>query len=153
MNSIKNKRGFISAEVAAILIVLGVLVLAYLGIMANKNNYEIVEKDTKELVTLQDNISVDGEFFIGTGNVDSQNYYYYMYSSGYGGLKQDKVPTKNSTVFYIENETDKPLIVEFEKDYKGFLSGIMNSLDSERKSYEIYIPKGSVLDDISINLE
>lgn len=153
MKRIKSDSGALSGQsifsLVFIFLMMGTLVL----LIMSKDNYELVEKDAKELIALQDNVSANGEFFLGSGSIDSENYYYYMYSIESGGLKQDKVSASSVTLFYLEDANEKPRIVEFEKEYKGLLSIALNNAIKERSTYEIYIPKGSITEEISIDLK
>lgn len=101
-----------------------------------------------ELHSLNDNIEIEGQYFIGTGSFDSEPKYYVMLKTEMG-YEMKTYDISEVTLIY----SDTPR-VEFYKNYYTnpvvkFFCG-EESLDTH---YKIYIPEGSILNNYQIDLE
>lgn len=104
-----------------------------------------------ELAALKDENVLKGSFFLGSGSIGEELYYYYYGKCGDRCYKFDKIRAKDVLVF--EDATDRPVIQWKEEKLSGktcFLAGVC---DGERLPTEIHIPEGSILFDFEINLQ
>lgn len=108
------------------------------------------EVTTYEIVSLQDNQSVQGQFFLGSGVVDGTMKYsfYYEYGNGY---KLAQLNPNNTTIIYDKNE---PKCIEYKQvkndDFINYFSCSMHEGDKE---YEIYVPKGTIKNNFNLDAQ
>lgn len=71
---------------------------------------------SEKIVALQDNSSVSGSFFLGSGSVDNKNYYafYYETENGFKYMTLDAESTRNPVyIKYITSNTETPHIDQY----------------------------------------
>ena len=105
------------------------------------NNYNII--------SLKDTASVNGRFALGSGFVNEKPsfMYYQVVDNGY---RLKSVPADRTTI--IEDENDKPYIKELLVVDYGRLSG-SRTVICYRTTYEIHVPKDTIVKDFSLNSE
>lgn len=145
-------------------IIIGVLVffvsIFCLGAIGAQS-YQETEKTAKyELVSLQDNSQISGSarggLFYVYASMDTDEVYMYYYKSG-DGYRKGKITSENVIIYEQENCT--PTIVEYTTYTKvkmnGILEGILSfcSFRGEEKNYEFYVPKGTVVQTFSLDLQ
>lgn len=127
----------------------GVLLLILSSAIMTVSNIPITNISTvTEITALEDNSAVSGHFFLGSGNIDETQYYYYLTKTD-KGIRQEKVPTEKT---YIEYDNDNPKIVENTyvwKDAEWNLLGFCLKSDT----CTIYVPEGSITTKFNIDLE
>lgn len=100
------------------------------------------------IVALKDNSEINGKFSGGRyyirGYINEKSYYSYMVKLNNGGMVANKVPS-DSTIIY---EVDENFRVEWWVKSKNWLG-----CKDEVYYWKIYIPKGSIITDYSIDLE
>lgn len=142
--SIGEKKGpgpalaFIALALLSISLALLIGLTIYKNYVPQKDEY--VLDSQLELVALQDNNGIHGDFFLGSGFIESELYYvfYYKYEDKEGaGFKTDRILAKNAIVY--EQIRNDGLV----KIYKFSRGGFLRKTVFER--YEIFIPKGSIL--------
>lgn len=62
----------------------------------------------QDIVALKDNSNIHGSFFLGTGSIDEEMYYYYMADNGNGGYTMEKVEADDCTIY--EDSPDAPYL-------------------------------------------
>ena len=97
----------------------------------------------EKIVSLNDNNSINGNFYMRRGYVEEKLYYQYIVELDNGGFVTNKVDSANTTLFYSENNYR----VEWYKKKQKWLYW-----ESEEIYNKIYIPEGSIADDYSIDL-
>lgn len=98
---------------------------------------------TEKIVCLNDSNQVNGRFYARRGYIGEKLYYQYMVKLG-EGYKANKVGANNTTLYY-DDDNFRVQWHEKERHWLYF---------SEAEKYQkIYIPKGSITDDYSIDLQ
>ncbi len=131
-----------------------VLGLSIILIFAIENHFDKIPYEENRLIyteyitALQDNSEVNGVLhgsrYCVCGYFDEQLYYSYMVERSDGGVISNKVPANNTVIY----ESDDNFRVEWYIRTKSWLG-----MYSEIKSWKIYLPKGSITNDYSIDLE
>lgn len=103
--------------------------------------------DRYELVALRDNIGMSGSFFLGTGSIDQEITYFFYRKEG-TGFKADKV--SNAVIF--EDEETQPYVQKYDSEFKNSFWDIFVFPMKEYPT-EIHIPKGSILQNYTLNLK
>lgn len=97
---------------------------------------------THNLISLKDNNSISGSFFLGSGIINNEMRYSYYYNCGNDNYKLTSVSANNT---YVKYTKDKPRI---EYHYKEINSKsnwkYFSNLLSDGGYYIIYIPEGSI---------
>jgi hypothetical protein len=103
----------------------------------------------QQIYALQDNNSVKGSFFLGSGSIDGTMKYAYLIKS------EDGVEIKyidSDGVIIVEEDSNKPRIITYSN---RFTSGFWNKMSwcTISDKTKIYIPKNSVKYDYKVDLE
>lgn len=123
------------------LVLVIVLIVQDNRFVPDEKNYSL--EKTLELVVLQDNVGFQqGRFYLGSGFIGHRLSYVFYYKEG-GGFRLDKIFAENTTVY--EQERNDGLI----KIYKFKKAGLIQ--DSWFTRYEIFIPKGSILQQFQLD--
>lgn len=115
-------------------------------------------KSSQNIVKFKDNRDLQGGFFIGCGEVNTEQYYYYYYKTDKGSYKASKIKADDCEIIYTKDTPHIDTIVK-SADKKatenpltfGPLLSLIISGTGEK--YKIYIPEGSITDDFSIDME
>lgn len=106
-----------------------------------------------ELITLKDaqNNNIDGSFFLGTGSVDSElNFYYvYYYEDEDGSIRLGKANSKYARVY--EEDRDTAVVKTYEKTALSKFG--LTFRDGRPTRYEIFVPRGTILPGYKLDLE
>lgn len=132
--------------------IVGILTLFFgcaLGDFLPKSS-ELSGKD--ELVAFSDGRSVEGPFFLGSGYVQETPYYFFYRKTSDGGIVQGSVPAVNSVLYEEADDVAgahmKTLAWRTRSDWAlWFSSGRV------RYSYQIYVPKGTVVRQFVVDLK
>jgi hypothetical protein len=111
-----------------------------------KIEYDQISK--QELIALKDNISINGSFFLGSGNIDGKLKYYFYIKTKSGGFKAQNIEADNVEIFE-NNKT--PCIIKYESKFKNIIWNWIAFTIKEKA--EINIPKGSILRNYKLNLK
>ena len=98
----------------------------------------------QEIVSIRQDSQVIGNFFLGSGSIDSIEYYYFYFKSG-DGYELGKQPIKNTVI--IERNNVSPHIERIKDNW--FSSSAITEIYG--KSAKIYVPEGTIL--MNFNLE
>lgn len=103
--------------------------------------------DTHYLEAFQDNNSINGSFFLGSGNISGNMKYVYYYQSE-DGYRMNQLSYNNVLIKYTN---DQPKI-EFYKNQQtdDFINKFSINLELNKKTI-IYIPKGSIMQNYSLD--
>jgi len=86
--------------------------------------------------------TIHGEFFLGSGEVESEFVYVYYTGNNQTGYKLGDVPSGESTIFMDENTS--PYIKE---TYTHEINGANDNI-----SYEIHVPPGSIVEQYNMGV-
>ena len=106
-----------------------------------------------ELVALEDGNGIHGSFYLGSGYVESDQYYYYLTETP-KGITQSKINVNNNKVYLRPDEfTGTPYFITQEykcgNEFINFLaSGLL-----ETTEYYFYIPPDSITYSYNIDLK
>ena len=106
---------------------------------------------TYNIVSLQDNNSSKGNYFIGSGRSEGKMKYSFYYKSD-GGFKLKEIDYKNTTIIY----SDSIRIEQFgEKEVDSFINyfAFDNFLDEDYMKFKIYIPEGTIKTNFTLDAE
>ncbi|MEN2765755.1 hypothetical protein [Ornithinibacillus xuwenensis] len=129
---------------------IGVFVyLGYMGLVIYLFDTESVKYDEKQVYALQDNNSINGNFFLGSGSVEGEMKYYYMIETG-RGLQMQSASANHSFINETDNDTPKVELYkeEFKNDFIQWLSPAWYITE-----YEFTIPIDSVKQNFNIDLK
>lgn len=108
-----------------------------------------------ELEVIKDNFGIQGNFFLGSGSIDTKQYYVFYQKLDGGGFWIDKIEAKKATVY--EEERDDAMIKKCIPKITGigkyFGSIMVHKSISEIEKYEIFVPKGTIERDCEFDLE
>lgn len=161
-NLIERCRKGVLHSVIAIIICVVIFFVSFFSLVAiSSKSYQETERTAEyELVSLQDNSQISGSarggLFYVYASMDTDEVYMYYYKSG-DGYRKGKITSENVIIYEQENCT--PTIVEYttytKVNMNGTLKGILSfcSFTDEEKSYEFYVPKGTVVQTFSLDLQ
>lgn len=113
-------------------------------------NTETVAVSEKPIYALKDGGQIGGSFFIGTGTVEEEQYFFYVTDKG-EGKTIDKQLVEESTV--IEDNNRHPEIVKCDERFKsGFVRFMFGDYMGDA-TYKIYVPEGTVTTDFTIDMK
>lgn len=107
-----------------------------------------IASDTK-IVALKDNQNANGSFYIGSGYVDEDLYYYYAIETEFG-YKTEKIRADNAYIKYTDGDA------HIEKHEGTFANESLNlwvgvCICNDR--YIIYCPEGTITNEFDVDLE
>ncbi len=147
-------------KITIIFVVMFFVSLFGLGAIGAQSYQETAKTAEYELVSLQDNSQISGYagggLFYVYASMDTNEVYMYYYKSG-DGYKKGKITSENVIIY--EQESCTPSIVEYTTYTKVKMNGILeailsfNGFRDEEKSYEFYVPKGTVVQTFSLDLQ
>lgn len=102
-----------------------------------------------EIVSLQDNNGVNGEFYLGSGYVENRMKYIFYYKLGDNEYKMMSVDYDAATIKYTD---EKPFIVINELcPTDALINKFAYDFNINSKTYVIHVPKGSILNNYSLD--
>lgn len=147
-----NGEAFTISTVFVALFVFGVSTV----IILCDSSYQTKQQTTdaySQIVNLSVNSTSQGSFFIGTGQVDQQEYYYFYLKDG-NSYKLNKIPAEGTDVVEDNNpRLEIKTISTFEKEIPGSMRkffGVMtqdtgwSKSNEDQKVYILHVPKGSI---------
>lgn len=98
-----------------------------------------------DIYSLRDNLTIESNFALGCGYLNSDLYYFY-YVYGEFGYKIEKINSKDVEIVEFENEFDKPCIVYYQKklDVPNYWFSFGDCMFDTIKTCVIYVPKGTL---------
>ena len=148
-------------------VILGIIALIFVGILIEecgsffsggilyqfKGNTE--EYHTSWNITaMQDNFNTHGRFYIRSGYIETDLYYYYFYSTK-NGLKSSYIPANKT---YLNYTTDEPHIERYTRRWnkswiKWFTHFDAQDYVTNDVYYKAYVPEGSVEQSFNMDLQ
>lgn len=86
------------------------------GVIHTYNADEEYIRERIEMVAINDNVTSSGQFFLGSGSIDSEMSYFYM-TKEERGYKIDKV--SGSDVYIVEDNGKTPVIEKYDWRFKN----------------------------------
>lgn len=83
-------------------------ILMITGMFIKQEDANLTEDIAYEIYSINDNINVNGRFVLGTGYIESKNYYYFYINTD-KGLKAEKIEANN--VYIQETDEVSPRII------------------------------------------
>ena len=140
---------FGSAGLAIMFFLVGILVAFILSAVWEDAPVEITTSTDYEIVALQDNLGLQGQFFLGSGYIDNELSYAYMRYVDGCGYKAETVDASNA---YIEFTDEQPYVslvtYQFKDQWRNYFTIPYNYED-----IFFYIPEGSILQNYNIDLK
>lgn len=146
---------YAEAAGALIFILIGVFLLAILtaspGTITVEDPYEY---RNESLEVLRIGSSAQGHFFLGTGSVNSNEYYVYNYVRN-SELLREKVPITRNVHIFINDTVEKPFVRYYTIHQNEELSGIAEFLygknhRSQSDRIDFFIPSKSLVQGVYI---
>lgn len=106
----------------------------------------------------KDNRDLQGGFFIGCGEVNTEQYYYYYYKTDKGSYKASKIKADDCEIIYTKDTPHIDTIVK-SADEKAtenpltFEPLLSLRISGTGEKYKIYIPEGSITTDFQVDME
>lgn len=108
------------------------------------------QTDQVTLVSLHDEVGVNGRFFLGSGTINSDPYYYYYVGSAESGYSPRKLRANEDVTVFEEERTDGELVVLLQviDPSLGFWGWFGISIGENH--YQFHIPKESLRQSFSL---
>jgi hypothetical protein len=105
-----------------------------------------VEGQHSKLVAIRDKDGVEGQFYLGSGFISSEPYYFYYESLENGGFRPGKIDADGSVTVYEEDRKDAELVMfDWKITYPAWAWLIcLRDEDGGRHSYAFHVPKGTI---------
>ena len=101
---------------------------------------------TYKIESLQDNNSVNGNFFLGCGSIEGEMKYVFYYEVN-GGFRMKQVSYTDALIKY---STDVKVVVHTEERTDSFIN--LFAVDFPKDdTYEIFVPKGTIKNNYNLN--
>ena len=105
-------------------------------------------KHSLNIETLQDNNSVGGSFFLGSGQIEGKMKYVFYYEED--GFYKMKTIDYNLVKIKYSDEKPKVIVVE-QKPIENFIN--MFAIDNLKETYIIEVPKGTIRNDYNLDAQ
>lgn len=111
-----------------------------------------VEGQHQHLAVIRDKDGVEGRFFLGSGYIENQQYYFYYQNLPDGGLRPGKVVADQGVTVYQEDRKDAELVIfNWKINYPAWAWLVcLPAPEGTGKSFEFHVPKGTVKDGYSM---
>lgn len=152
-----SKRHLKRACISAVIFILSFFAFAPI---CQKLYKEKVETARYELVSLQDSSEISGRargaLFYLYASIDTNDVYTFYYTHN-GGYKKGKITSENIVIYEDDNRT--PCIIEYTTSEKLAMNPILKAiltfgwLEESEVSYEVYVPKGTIVPAFSLDAQ
>lgn len=126
------------------------LLMLILSSFGFATEYEPIKDEVMEITALKDNVANEGQFFLGSGNVEGVAYYFYMEQKELG-YQMNKVAVDQS--YIKEVQTGTPKIEVYKKKRTSKFAAFMFGEFLYEKEYVFHVPKGTVTTDFKVDME
>lgn len=142
---------FFSAILAAIIFGLfGAFIGALIAVIIPGKMIE--QKETVQIVAIQDNITMNGSFFLGSGQIDGEMKYMYYYKSDNNTYKFGDIDADICSISY--DSIDPRIVLTYEiKDENAFINNFTLTHKPRLVKATIYIPEGSLVSNYNLDLK
>jgi hypothetical protein len=138
-------------------VIFGILINAYfVGVILFEGKERIIF-NTVHIAAMSTRNEINGSFYLGTGNIEGEQYYVYFYDKN-GGKALDKIKTSMAIVFE-ENRIDAVIYEVHTKDKFKKLNDISRwcilkpSNFTYFSCYEIHVPVGTIKQQYDLGLK
>jgi len=139
--SIREEEGLYMFATIAIIAIVGIVLGCFLECVgASFENDELYDTEETPIVALADTPGSNGHMFLGTGNIESSMYYYYMTENSDGSKEISKINSKD--VHLYEDENENPRIMTCY--YRNENPIVRFFFFTENQRTELHIPPNSV---------
>lgn len=138
---------FPTLMVPAIAVFVGIFLAVGVGGLAPKVWTEV---GSSKLVSLREESQVKGQFFLGSGSINSRPYFFYYEELGTGGYRPGELPRSPNVIIFEEDRQGGELKVytpAFRDSFMELVAISARGLDSEGLRHEFRIPRGSIRKD------
>jgi hypothetical protein len=126
------------------------LTLLALIIISMYPNSELQKVETTTISALKDNAKTKGSFFLGSGYINSNQYYFYIEETN-KGKKMSKVSVDNA---YVKENSTRSYIERYEYQYTSkFAIWMYGKEPWGAEEYIFHVPKGTVTTEFNIDME
>ena len=106
------------------------------------------------ITAMQDNLNTHGRFYMRSGYIETDLYYYYFYSTK-NGLRSSYIPANKT---YLNYTTDKPHIERYTRRWNKSWIKWFTCQDAQDYAvndvyYKAYVPEGSVEQSFNVDLQ
>lgn len=98
--------------------------------------------ETTKLVSLRNNDGISGHFFLGSGSIETKQYYFFYKEAERGGYRPGKIEVADNVIVYEEKQQNGQLKVYTYQFSKPAYYWFAFKIPSYR--YEFVIPEGSL---------
>ena len=141
------------------LIILGIMI-GYIGSCFTGAILYKIKGNTEEyhtswsITAMQDNLNTHGRFYMRSGYIETDLYYYYFYPTK-NGLRHSYIPANKTCLNYT---TDKPHIERYTRKWSKSWIKWVTCVDAQDYAvndvyYKAYVPEGSVEQSFNIDLQ
>lgn len=140
---------FITSLISAVVFL---FILMAVGFSNEYANHEWIEYDTQEtsLVAMQDNVTTEGRFFLGSGSFEGTPKYFYYYEDD-RGIRQSNVSVNKSYVIQEERDNAKLIKTTSQPNFPPWNTFKIHF--GGDTYYEFYVPEGTVVESFNLDLE
>lgn len=145
----------IEATVFMTVILAVILFLVFFGFGCIKAKYEKSNVfGVTYISSISANSNVSGDFFLGSGTIDSKNYYYFVVNSDFG-YQISKIEITNQV--YLREDGDNNPFIEYTKyncTYQNWFSRIFfkKSFFNEDREIIIHVPKNTIIKNYNVDI-
>lgn len=133
---------------------IGTIIFASLGgvvfgtIATDNSTIVTTSRTDTPLTALNTGSEVSGRFFLGSGRIDSDSVFSYIYETPEGGYRLDSVYVDQATVYADEETNPYMTTITWERKPDTFWAPF--TLYGVSDTYEFHIPQGSILVDYTV---
>ena len=129
---------------------MGLTFLTTSGITTLCADVEYDKVSESKIIALNDNLTVQDSYYVMSGYVDGDLYYYYYVQEEDLGYITKKVPANDSFIQYTE---DEPRIEKYESHFINDAAYFWGGACMKDFRYIIYCPKDTVTNEFTIELK
>lgn len=112
-------------------------------------NVDYTLVDTKPIYALEDNITNNGYYYLGSGTKDGDAAYFYVVEDDWG-MKVESKDTDYSYIIYDNDE--EPHVEIYDGEWSNPLIKALGFIGPENR-YKFFVPEGSMTSNINIDLQ
>lgn len=134
--------GFIGA-------IAGAAIASVFGLMAPLE--PVVRSETYHLVSLRNNDGVQGSFFLGSGSIGTEQYYFFYQEAG-DGFMPGKVLVDGNVTVYEEDRTNADLVASWtEYRHHPIDNFVIHWNAGSYTRYAFHVPRGAIQRNFTLN--
>jgi hypothetical protein len=109
-----------------------------------------VKVSEQKIYALKDNSQTNGSFFLGSGTIDEEQYFFYVIDTEKGKRIEKQLADES---YVVETNNETPKVVTYERRYKSAFARFMYGDTNGNYEYRFYVPKNTITTDFTIDLE